>query len=211
MRTLEKLSNAVIGLDEENAEKLTRLALEEGIGPVQVLQKGILNSLEVIGKKFEGKEYFLAELIVGGEIARKCVNIIKPYLPKGEGTKAGTVVLGTVKDDIHDIGKNLVAAQLRMNGFEVYDIGVDQPSMNFIDKAEEVGANIIAMSAFLTSTIPYCTDVVNYLKDMGLRHKYRVIIGGGTTSEEYARSVGADGWAPNAIDAVRVCKNLIAG
>jgi methanogenic corrinoid protein MtbC1 len=127
-----------------------------------------------------------------------------------EGVKAARVVIGSTKGDIHDIGKNLIITQLQLSGFEVYDLGVDVPSTTFIDKAQEVGADIIAMSAFMTTTMIYFADVINYLKDMDLRDKYKVIVGGGTTDAAYAESIGADGTAPDAIQAVKLCEILIS-
>ena len=153
----------------------------------------------------------MLELMMAGDLGKKLMAAITPHLPKVEGAqKPGKIVIGSSKGDIHDIGKNVVITQLQLAGFEVFDLGVDVPSMTFVDKARETGADIIAMSAFLTTTMAYFSEVINYLKDMGLRDKYRVIVGGGTTDAAFAESIDADGTAPDAIQAVKLCQNLIA-
>lgn len=205
----EEIVKAVEELEESKAEALVKKALEDGCDPEQILG-GVVAGLKAIGRRFEKKEYFLVELIEAGELGEKLVNMIMPFLPLKGRERSAKVVIGAVKGDVHDIGKNLVATQLRVSGFEVYDLGVDVPSMTFVDKAQEVGADIIALSAFLTTTIPCFTEVLNYLKDMGLRAKYKTIIGGGTTTQAYADEIGADGWAADAIEAVTLCENLLS-
>lgn len=202
-----EITKAVKELDEQKAQSLVEESLERGIDPTLVLN-GVVAGLKAIGQKFETKEYFLLELIEGGELGKKLVDLITPYIPAKEGIKPTRIVIGAVKGDIHDIGKNLVATQLRVSGFEVLDLGVDVPSMSFVDKAEELRADIIALSAFLTTTIPCFIEVLEYLRDMGLRKKYKVIIGGGTMTQRYADLIGADGWAPDAARAVTLCEGL---
>jgi methylmalonyl-CoA mutase cobalamin-binding domain/chain len=147
--------------------------------------------------------------MMGGELAEQCIALIDPYLPEDAGASAGVVVIGAVNGDIHDIGYGLVAKQLQLAGFEVHKIGVNVPAMTFIDKAQEVDADIIGLSAFLTTTIPNCTEVIEYVRDMGLKDKFKVIIGGAETSQEKADQMGADGWAPNAVEAVTLCQGLV--
>ncbi len=207
--TIAQIAQAVAALEEAKAVALVQEALDQKLDPVQVLQGGVMAGLEIIGKKFETQEYFLAELMMGGDISNKCIALITPHMPLSTGPKMGTVVIGTVRGDIHDIGMDAVARQLQMTGFEVHNLGVEVPSMTFIDKAQEANADIIALSAFLTTTMPAFVEVLDYLRDMGLRAKRKVIVGGGVTTEEYARSIGADGWAPNAVGAARLCKNLL--
>ena len=142
-------------------------------------------------------------------MAEKCIALIDPYLPEDRGPSQGVVVIGAVKGDLHDIGYGLVAKQLELAGFEVHKMGVDIPAMSFIDKAQEVNANIIGLSAFLITTIPNCEEVVEYIRDMGLKDRFQVIIGGAETSQEKAEKMGAAGWAPNAVEAVTLCKNLM--
>jgi len=204
-----EISQLIAGMDDTAVEEVKK-ALEAGSDPVELLKGGIIRGLEIIGEKFESKEYFLPELMMGGELAEKCIAVIDPHLPADAGAKAGKVVIGAVKGDLHDIGYGLVSKQLELAGFEVHKMGVDVPAMTFIDKAQEVDADIIGLSAFLITTIPNCAEVVEYLRDMGLKDKFQVIIGGAETSQEKAEKMGADGWAPNAVEAVTLCKGLMS-
>ena len=205
-----EIAQLVLDLDDAAATQI-QAALETGSDPVDLLQNGVIRGLEMIGAKFETKEYFLPELMMGGELAEKCIALIDSYLPGDRGPSQGVVVIGAVQGDLHDIGYSLVAKQLELAGFEVHKMGVNIPAMSFIDKAQEVNADIIGLSAFLITTIPNCKEVVDYIQDMGLTDKYKVIIGGAETSQERAEGMGAAGWAPNAVEAVRLCKDLMNG
>jgi len=204
----QEIARRVADLDDAALQEVRR-ALEAGGNPVELLKSGVVRGLEMIGQRFEAKEYFLPELMMGGELAEKCIALIDPYLPEDRGPSQGVVVIGAVQGDLHDIGFCLVAKQLELSGFVVHKLGVNVPALAFIDKAQETGADIIGLSAFLITTIPNCQEVVQYLKDMGLQDRFRVIIGGAETSQEKADRMGADGWAPNAVEAVTVCKNLM--
>ena len=149
--------------------------------------------------------------MVGGELAENCINIINPHLPKSaEGERQGVVVIGAVSGDLHDIGYGFVAKQLELAGLEVHQLGVNVDSMAFINAAKEKKANIIGLSAFLVTTIPNCRDVVNYVRDMGLQDQFKIVMGGAETNQEKSDMMGADGWAPNAMEAVTLCKNIMA-
>lgn len=198
----------VAELDDGAADEVTK-ALEAGLDPVELLRAGVIRGLERIGEKFEAGEYFLPELMMGGELAEKCIALIDPFLPEDAGASEGVVVIGAVHGDIHDIGYGLVAKQLQLAGFEIHKIGVNVPAMAFIDKAQEVNADIIGLSAFLTTTIPNCAEVVEYVRDMGLKDTFKVIIGGAETSQDKADRMGAAGWAPNAVEAVTLCRRLM--
>lgn len=208
--TIQELAQAVENLDRPKALELTQKALDDGIAPAQIVQEGIVAGLEGIGKRFEAEEYFLAELMMGGKVAQACIDLVTPYLPKGGDTREGIVVIGAVEGDLHDIGYGLVATQLELNGFEVHRLGVNIPAMTFIDRARELNADIIGLSAFLVTTIPNCNEVIDYLRDMGIRDQFFVIIGGTETSQEKADAMGADGWGKNAVMAVDLCKRLMA-
>ncbi|MFO8101322.1 MAG: cobalamin-dependent protein [Dehalococcoidia bacterium] len=209
MGLLEDISKAVEELEKEEALSLVQKALDEGIYPPDIINSGIVPGLQGVGKRFEAEEYFLAELMMGGKVSQSCIDLVQPHLPDTGGANLGTVILGAVEGDLHDIGYGLVATQLELNGFKVHKIGVNIPAMTFIDKAKELNADIIGLSAFLVTTIPNCNEVINYLQDMGIKDKYKVIIGGAETSQEKADEMGADGWAPNAVEAVTLCKKLI--
>ena len=204
-----KLAQLIAGMDE-TASDAVATALEGGEDPLVVLQEGILRGLEQIGEKFEAGEYFLAELIVGSQIAEKCIALVNPHLPKDRGAPRGVVVIGAVQGDMHDLGYSLVAKQLELAGFEVHSLGVDVAPMTFIDKAREVDADIIGLSSFLVTTLPGCSELLDYLRDMGLRERFKVILGGGATTEEIAEKLGADGWAETAVGAAALCEELVA-
>ncbi|MBI2934876.1 MAG: cobalamin B12-binding domain-containing protein [Chloroflexi bacterium] len=209
MSIVEEIEQAVEQIRDTEAEALVQRALAEGIDPIEVLNRGVLAGMREMGKKFSTGEYFLAELIMGSEIGKRCIEIITPHLPGQGMKKAGVVVIGAVKSDIHSIGKDLVAMQLRISGYEVHDLGIDVSTMKFIEKAREVRADIIGQSAFLVSTIPYTAELVKYLTDMRLRQNFKVIIGGSGTSSDYARAIGADGWAKDCFDAANLCDRLL--
>ena len=203
-----EIAQRVAALDDAAAAEVSA-ALEAGHDPVDLLRAGVVRGLELIGEKFEAGEYYLPELMMGGELAEKCIALIDPHLPTKTGASEGVVVIGAVQGDIHDIGYGLVAKQLQLAGFAVHKIGVNVPAMTFIEKAQEVNADIIGLSAFLTTTIPNCTEVIEYVRDMGLKDTFKVIIGGAETSREKADQMGAAGWAPNAVEAVALCRRLM--
>lgn len=206
---VNQIKETFVKLQSEEAKKLVLAAIEAGIDPVEILQGGIIAGLKEVGKKFEAEEYFLAELMMAGRLGDTCIKMITPHLPENTGASKGVVVLGAVKGDLHDIGYGLVASQLKLAGYEVHTLGVNVPSMQFIEKAEECNADIIGMSAFLVTTIPNCAEVVKYLVDMNIRDKFKVIIGGAETSHEKAIAMGCDGQADNAVEAVALCDRLM--
>lgn len=206
---ISEIAVAITELEDDRALALVNKAIESKHDPLDVLQNGIMAGLAEIGRRFEREEYFLAELMLGSKLAEQCIALVNPYLPKEKGPKRGVVVIGAVKGDLHDIGYKLVIMQLELAGYEVYDLGVDIPTMKFIQKAQEVKADFIGLSAFLTTTVAYCGEMVSYLKDMGLREKHRVIIGGANTSQALAEQIGVDGYAANAVQAVKLCERLL--
>lgn len=206
---IDEIKQAVVELDEEQAPELIKQALAEGVDARTILDNGVLAGLKVIGDLFQTQEYFLAELMIGGKLVDTCIKILDPHLPKAPGPKRGVVVIGAVEGDLHSIGYGMVAKQLELAGYEVHSVGIDVPAMTFIDKAQEVTADIIGLSAFLVTTIPSCNQVIDYLKDLGIKSKIKVIIGGTETNQAAADAMGADGWAPNAVEAVKLCDNLL--
>jgi len=199
----------LIGAVDEAALAAVTEALEAGVAPELLLREGVIAGLARIGEKFEEEEYFLGELIEGGMLAEKCIALIDPHLPKSTAAPRGVVVIGAVQGDMHDLGYGLVAKQLELVGYEVHTMGVDVAPLEFIEKAREVGADVIGLSAFLVTTVPKCLEVVKYLRDMGLRERFKVVIGGGVTTGELAEEIGADGWAANAVEAVSLIENML--
>jgi methanogenic corrinoid protein MtbC1 len=173
------------------------------------LKGGVIAGLQTVGAKFAAGEYFLAELVMSGKVSEPCIDLINPHLPPNAGGVQGTVVIGAVKGDLHTIGYGLVTTQLELAGFKVHKLGIDLDSMLFIEKAQEHKADIIGLSAFLVTTIPYCKEVVGYLQDMNLRDRFKLIIGGTECTADKADAMDVDGWALNAIAAVPLCKRLM--
>ncbi|NIR87454.1 dimethylamine corrinoid protein 3 [Candidatus Bathyarchaeota archaeon] len=206
---LKKLSEAVIACDKEAVVKTAREAIEKGLDPVKAIEKGLSVGAIAVGKKFDRLEIFLTDLMMAAEAMKAGLDVLLPLIPEEKILKKGTIVSGTVKGDIHDIGKNIVSALFSANGFEVHDLGVDVPASKFIMEAEKVGADIIAMSALMSSTIGGQKDVIDYLRETGKRGKFIVMVGGGPTTQEWAEEIGADGYAETATEAVKAALKLI--
>jgi 5-methyltetrahydrofolate--homocysteine methyltransferase len=206
---VEEIKEAVWKLQKQQARDLVEQGLAEGVDPVAMLKGGVIAGLQEVGRKFGAGEYFLAELVMAGKVGEPCIDLINPHLPPNQEGSRGTVVIGAVKGDLHTIGYGLVTTQLELSGFEVHKLGIDLDSMHFIEKAKEHDADIIGLSAFLVTTIPYCREVLGYLNDMGLRDKYKVIIGGTECTADKADAMDADGWALNAVASVPLCQRLM--
>jgi corrinoid protein of di/trimethylamine methyltransferase len=187
-------------------------ALAAGVAPKAVIDDGLLPGLNVIGEQFECEDIFLPELMQAALAFQAAMGILEPKIKESgaEGPKKGKIVLGTVKGDLHSIGKNILKLLYETSGFEVWDLGIDVDLFKFLDKAREVDADIIAMSALLTTTLVGQKDLIEALKDQGARDKHKVLIGGGATTKEWADTIGADGWAATAYEAVTLSATLVA-
>lgn len=210
MEIMERIATAIMELQEEKALTLVEQALQQHVQPLEIIEQGIVPGVRAVGKMFENQQCFLPELMKGGEISRQCIALVTPHISKEASRALGRIVIGTVKGDIHSIGKNLVALLLEVNGFEVHDLGIDVPTMTFIEEAERREADIIALSALMVTTMQGQAEVIQYLREMGLRDKYRILIGGAPTTQEWAEEIGADGWAPSAHEAVAVAEKALA-
>jgi len=212
-KILDKLIQAIINGDEAEAKKVTEDALAAGIPPLDLVKQGAVKAMDIIGEKWRKFEIFLSHVMLAAEAMKSVMAILLPKIGAEQKSKIslGRMVLGTVSGDIHDIGKNIVATLLSVAGFEVYDIGVDIPSKEFVEKAKGFNADIIAMSCLLSTSMYFQKDVIQYLKDTGLREKYYVVVGGGPVTADWASEIGADGWGRYASDAVTVCKKLVTG
>ena len=208
---LAQVAAAIVDGNEADARKTGRAALDAGIDPVEIMQGGVAQGMQIMGKKFEAFEVFLPALMVSAEAAEAVLELTAPHMNQSQAARAtlGKVVLGTVVGDIHDIGKNLVAAILASSGFEVHDLGVEVRAMDFIKKAREVNAAIIGMSSLMTTGMPYQKDLLDYLNDMGLRDRFYVIVGGGPVTPDWAEEIKADGYARLATEAVEMCQKLV--
>jgi len=208
---LERLANAVMNYNAEEAAVAAREAIEAGIDPMKAIHEGLGKGIKIIGDKFERSEVFLPHVVMAADAMMAGVKVLEPKISpeKMKSVNLGTIVIGTVKGDIHDIGKNIVAIMLRAAGFEVHDLGVDVPSRTFVEKAEQVKADIIAMSGLLTMSLPEMKDVIQELERKGLRQKYKVVVGGGPVTRQWAQEIGAEGYGVDAVEAVAVCKKIL--
>ncbi len=211
-KILEDIKERFLEFDSDETKRLVKRAVDElHIDPLDVVEKALRPAMGVVGEKFEEGEFFLSELIVSGQLFKEIMSeIIEPRLSVGEaGRRLGTVVIGTVKGDLHDIGKNIVATMLRIAGFEVIDLGVDVPAEKFVEAVEKYRPDILGMSALLTTVIDEIKHVIDALKSKGLRDKVKIVVGGAAVTESFAKEVGADGYGKDAVEAVRVCKKLL--
>lgn len=208
---LQSLSDAVLNFDSDAAADAARATVASNINPVKAIEEGLAKGLREVGDRFERGELWLPHLILGAEAMEAAMKILEEHIPKEElkTTSRGTVVIGTVEGDIHDLGLRIVASMLRANGFKVYDLGCNTRSLDFIEKAKEVDADIIAASSLMTTTMPFMKDLIEALEAAGLRDRFKVLVGGGPVTEEWARQIGADGYGRDAAEAVRVAKELI--
>lgn len=202
-----ELKAALLELDDARVLALTQRALDEGTAPVVVIEEGLTPAITEVGDRFERGEFFLPELLVSADIFTRAIELVKPFLSRAESEARGQVVIGTVKGDIHEIGKNVVKLMLEVAGFEVVDLGIDVPLQEFVDKQRETKAEIVAASALLSSTMPLLKDLVELVRQEGLAAA--VIVGGAPVKERLAREYGADGYSPDAVGAVRVVEELI--
>jgi corrinoid protein of di/trimethylamine methyltransferase len=207
----DKLTNSIIMGEPEVTVEATREALAAGIEPMAIIRQGLMPGMNVVGEKFSSGEYFLPDLIIAADGMQQAMELLEPELRLRQQAleSAGTVVIGTVKGDIHEIGKSLVATMLSANGFKVIDLGVDVPTQRFVDKVKETGADIVGLSALLTTTMTVQREVIQALTLAGLREKVKVIVGGAPVTRGWAKDIGADGFAEDAMGAVAVARQLV--
>lgn len=209
MELLEEISGFLQKGRAKNVKALVTQALEEGIDPKAILNEGLLSGMMIIGEKFKKDEVFVPEVLVAARAMNAGLAILEPKLVEVGNEPVGKVVIGTVKGDLHDIGKNLVAMMLKGAGFEIHDIGVDTDPEKFISEAESVGADVICMSALLTTTMPNMKVVIDMLKEKGLRDKYIVMVGGAPVNEAFAKEIGADYYTEDATTAAEVARDAV--
>lgn len=208
----EDLKAATLDGDEELVVEYVQRVIDEKIDPVAAIQNGLIKGIEELGAKWKNGEAFLPDVMMGADALKAGLEMLEPIVAESGATGGqakGKIVIGQVAGDIHDIGKNIVGALMTAAGYKVYDIGIDQPAESFLAKAEEVGAQIIAAGALLTTTMAAQKAIVDYLKTKNLRKKYKVMIGGGPTSQAFADEIGADAWAETADEAVILCDKLV--
>ena len=193
----------------KNVKKLVQQALDEGVDAKEILEEGLLSGMMTIGGKFKRNEVFVPEVLVAARAMNAGVTILEPKLIEIGNEPIGKEVIGTVKGDLHDIGKNLVVMMMKGAGFEIVDLGTDVPAEAFVDKAEEIGADVIGMSALLTTTMPNMKDILDVLEERGLRDKYIVMAGGAPVNQAFADQIGADYYTEDAASAAEVAKEAV--
>ncbi len=207
----EELAKTLAAGDTAAAVAATEAAIGEGVDPLALIQQTVVPTLTEVGQKFEDLDIFLPELMAAGEAGNACSKVIEDALTKsgGESYTKGTIILGTVKGDIHDIGKNIVGSLFKAHGYKVVDVGKDVTDAKFIEAAEENNADVIAASALMSITRAGCREIADLLSELGLASKYKFIIGGGSTDQPYADEIGADGYSFTASGAVELVNSLL--
>jgi corrinoid protein of di/trimethylamine methyltransferase len=207
-RPLSALYEAILDGDADTAVKLTQDALAQGEDPQQLLASAMIPAMDEVGRRFEDGEYFVPELLIAARAMKNSLELIRPLLAERGVEPAGRVVIGTVKGDLHDIGKGIVASMLEGGGFDVIDLGVDVSAEKFVEEAKRTGANLIAVSALLTTTMTGMKAVVDAARDAGLHETCKVIVGGAPVTQRFADTIGADGYSESASGAVLLARSL---
>jgi 5-methyltetrahydrofolate--homocysteine methyltransferase len=209
MFDFKTIENALIEFDESKVLKLVQNALDQGVAAKEILNQGLIAGMDVVGEKMESEEMFIPEVLMAAKTMSSAVDILKPLLADGDITAMGKIVIGTVKGDLHDIGKNLVAMMLESAGFEVYNLGVDISPDKFVEEINEKKANLVCLSALLTTTMPMMKQTIDAVAESGLRDRVKIMVGGAPVTENYANTIGADGYAPDAGSATKLAKTLL--
>ena len=209
MTDLNSIKEALVAMDKTKLTELVHNALDQGVSAKEILNEGLIPGMDIVGGKMETEEMFIPEVLRSAKAMTAAVEILKPLLAEADISAAGKVVIGTVKGDLHDIGKNLVIMMLESAGFEVYDLGIDVPPEKFIAAIKEKEADLLGLSALLTTTMPMMKRTIDAVIESGLRDGVKVIVGGAPVNQRFADEIGADGYAPDAGSASRLAKSLL--
>jgi corrinoid protein of di/trimethylamine methyltransferase len=206
----KEITEAVIALDEEKSLNLAKKAIKENLNILDVIEKGFGSAIRQLGDLWDKGQFYLPELMFGGKIIEQAVDLLTPHLKSGEQrTILGKVVIATIENDIHSIGKTIVGTMLSASGFEVHDLGSDVPAETIVEQAVKYDVDVIGVSALLTTTMIGQKTVVALLEERGIRDRFRVVVGGAPVTDEWVKKCGADGYAPNAVEAVKLVKQLM--
>jgi 5-methyltetrahydrofolate--homocysteine methyltransferase len=208
MDLVYEINTSVINGDADKVEELTRQALEQGVGVKTILNEGLISAMDVVGQRFESGELFIPEMLIAGNAMKRGLDILRPLFKESGIKPQGRVVIGTVAGDVHDIGKSLVAMMLESAGFRVVDLGVDVKPEQFVKSVKEEEAQLVGMSALLTTTMPAMKTTIDALEEAGLLDKVKTLIGGAPVTQDYADKIGADGYAPDAASAMKKAQQL---
>jgi corrinoid protein of di/trimethylamine methyltransferase len=210
MPPLSELYDAILIGNAKKAHAVTQAAIDEGVAPMTLISDTMVPAMEEVGRLFEAEEYFVPELLLAGRAMKSAMELLRPLMTAAGQKLSTSVVIGTVKGDLHDIGKNIVASMLEGGGFEVIDLGTDVPPEKFVAAVEQRKPQVVCMSALLTVTMPAMKTTIDALKTAGLRGNVKVLIGGAPVTSQYAREIGADGYSENASGAVNLVRNLVS-
>jgi 5-methyltetrahydrofolate--homocysteine methyltransferase len=210
-KILNEITRSLVECEPDKTEALTKDALEAGTEPLSIINEGLVPGMEIVGQKFQSGEYFLPQMVIAANAMQQAMGLLEPELQarKQVSESVGTVVIGTVKGDIHEIGKSLVATMMSAYGFRVHDVGVDVDAETFVDKVKETGANLLGLSALLTTTMTAQREVIQAFEEAGIRDQVKVLVGGAPVTEEWADTIGADGYAEDVMGAVDLSKRLV--
>ncbi len=209
MTDLKPLYDAIVSGDAKTARSTTEQAIKDGVEPLKLVMDHMAPAMAEVGRRFECNDYFVPELLLSARAMKSAMELIRPLLTASGAQPVGRVAIGTVKGDLHDIGKNLVAAKLEGGGFEVIDLGVNVTPEQFVNTVKEKNANIVALSALLTTTMPSMKTTIEALNHAGVRQQVKVLIGGAPITQKYASEIGADGYSDNAAEAVKLAKRCL--
>ena len=209
MSDFQKMIEALIEGDENRVISLAKSALDEGISAKEILEKGLMAGMDIVGEKMEAEDMFIPEVLRSAKTMSAAIDILRPHLVEGDIRVIGKVIIGTVKGDLHDIGKNLVAMMLESAGFDVYNLGTDVSPDKFIEEVKDKDANMLCLSALLTTTMPMMKTTIDTLAESGIRDQVKVMIGGAPVTQDFADQIGADGYAHDAGSATRLAKSLL--
>ena len=209
MIDLNKLGDFVIAGDPDKVDELTRQAIDEGLGPEEIIKQGLIKGMDFVGAQFKAGEMYVPEVMMSARAMSAGMELIKPLYTGGDIPSAGKTLIGTVAGDLHDIGKNLVGMMMESAGMIVIDLGIDVSTEEFVRAAREHKPDVLAMSALLTTTMVEMKNVIELLKEQGIRDSVKVIVGGAPVSDDYAQEIGADGWAPDAASAKDLALGLV--
>jgi len=210
MTDFNTMQDALINCDPDKLVGLVNAALAENVPAVDILNKGLIAGMDIVGDKMENGDMFIPEVLMAAKAMGECVIILKPLLGEDESTRGGNVIIGTVKGDLHDIGKNLVSMMMESAGMTVHNIGVDIGPEDFVTQIKEKNAQIVCLSALLTTTMPMMKQTIDAIVEAGLRDQVKVMVGGAPVTQAFADEIGADGFAPDAGSAARFAKILVA-
>ena len=209
MADFQGMIDTLIEGDETKLKNLAQTAMDEGISAKDILEKGLMAGMDIVGEKMEAEDMFIPEVLRSAKSMSAVIDILRPFLAEGDVISAGKVVIGTVKGDLHDIGKNLVAMMLESAGFEVYNLGTDISPDTFVEEVQNKDAGMLCLSALLTTTMPMMKTTIEALSQSGCRDKVKVMIGGAPVTQEFADQIGADGYAHDAGSATKLAKTLL--